>query len=282
MFNFFNPQMPGNPMDFAKMFEFPAVPQQTPAYAQLSSMGNAFQSFWETLSSGGPAGLDSSHFEQLMNACSLGAQMFGANPAQTPPWPAQTAMPALAPAVFGDNVPALGPGREWQEDFSTLARLQADLLTCQREFLGLFSSFPQNAGERLQKALKDRRPEDLTFDLLSHIWIDCCEEEFQEVSTADDFAHRYAAVINASMRLRKHGDAMLEKRQRLANMPSRAEIDDLHERLAAAKDRELSMVARMEQMERELRSLRASVAKKTPARKPAAKTSRKTPAKKRS
>ena len=273
MFEFWNDQ-------FAKSMEMwtrmnPAATQQqelVPLYSQLFNFGDAFRSFYEELQKQGLESLSSEELEKFIQSCSLnagfpnpGATLFQ----QNVPWFSAMNLPfamggfdATQPA----QLPALGLGREWQEDFSKYHEMQAELAKAAREYAKQYEHYMQRVGERFKDALQEEDLGELSFEKLGSIWIDCCESEFQEIASTKEYSVAYGGLINASMRLRKHANEMQEKTARLMNIPSREELNTLHQSNMALKQQLNDMQAHITALEAEISNLKKAARTKPPAR----------------
>ena len=70
-----------------------------------------------------------------------------------------------------------------------------------------------------------------TFDA----WIDCAERAFQSAAHSDAFAQAQARLLNELVRLRIRQQALLEQASRLAGLPTRREVDALHDSMQQLK-----------------------------------------------
>ena len=273
MFNFWDPQaaelyasMMKPYAELTRMWTSatsPPPPAQN--FGHVNQFDNAFRSFHEALQTQSMGALGSNYFANLLKTCSFNPMQHAAQFNQ--PFGQMPQMPAMPPnANFAtpshENLPALGIAREWQEDFAKLMTLQQENAAAQQKFLELFSNYSANVGERVKNELNDIDLENLTFEQLCRIWIDCCEEEFQIIASSKQYAIAYGASLNASMRIRRQTDRMLEKSARLQNMPTRKEIDALHRSRAQANERESQLLQRIDQLEREVSRLNKPAARK--------------------
>ena len=289
MFNFWDPQtaelyagMMKPHSDLMRMWASGPAPQPPPpiaqGFGQFNQFDSAFRSFFEALQTQGMGALGSNYFDNLMKASSFyptpSTAQFNYPFGQMPQVPAMPSLPPFQPNAFTmptlDKSPALGITREWQEDIAMLMKLQQEAATRQQEFIKLFANFSASVGERVRSALDDVDLDELSFDQLCRIWIDCSEQEFQIIASSKQYSIAYAAMLNASMRLRQHSDTMLENSARLQNLPTRKEIDALHQSCTRAKERETELLRRISQLEEEVSRLskpaanarRASTARK--------------------
>lgn len=68
-----------------------------------------------------------------------------------------------------------------------------------------------------------------TLRLAFDAWIDCAEAAFQCVARKSAFAAAQAALCNELVRLRAGQQGLLEQASRLAGVPTRGEVDALHD-----------------------------------------------------
>lgn len=159
------------------------------------------------------------------------------------------------------SLPAFGPAREHQERGQALARAMLGLQQANDAYNALmleagrdaFVRFERKLGERSEpgRQLKSARA---LFDL----WVDAAEEAYAEVALSVEFRQRYAALVDAQMRVRAGVQDVVERMTAQFGMPTRTEVDAAHRRIA--------------QLERELRRLqRGGAATAAAAASPAAK-----------
>ncbi len=207
----------------------------------------------------GSDSLNFENFEELLKSSSFFSPLpnipLAQNPFQMPNWPqVQGFVPSIPPTP--GNIPALGLYREWQEDFTHLMLLQQQLAECQKNYIELFSKFSQNVTDRLKSQLTEVDQQDLTFDLFCRVWIDCCEDEFQVISSSSAYSKAYGALIDATMRLLQHSYLMQDKNARINNIPTRSEIAQLHASQAMLKDHETKLHERIGQLEEQIGELK--------------------------
>lgn len=70
-----------------------------------------------------------------------------------------------------------------------------------------------------------------TFDA----WIECAEAAFQSVAHSEAFARAQARLFNELVRVKARQQALLEQVARSAGVPTRSEVDALHDELRALK-----------------------------------------------
>ena len=127
------------------------LPQTPSVYSQMHELGNAFRTFFDTAQDQSQQTAQQQILEQMV-------KQFTINPTipnfPTPPTfadPNQLGNLAnlganwLNPQMPSAQPPALGIGREFQEDWSELLRLQQEYGTAVREFTEVYNKFVQAA-----------------------------------------------------------------------------------------------------------------------------------------
>ena len=65
---------------------------------------------------------------------------------------------------------------------------------------------------------------------LFDLWIDASEEAFAQIALGPEYRHVYGELVNAQMRLRQCGMAIVEEQLKALGLPSRTELDSNHNR----------------------------------------------------
>ncbi len=184
------------------------------------------------------------------------------------PWAAGTD-PSAPPAEPGDAGAAfvrfaadfarIGAPLAAASDPAARARLEGDLeALAQRFFAGAVPSWPAQTGQGAEwavalqawsivlaeiaratasafvarlRAADAPRTLRATFDA----WIDCAEGSFQSAAHSDAFAQAQARLLNELVRLRIRQQELLEQASRLAGVPTRREVDALHDSVLELK-----------------------------------------------
>ncbi|HRD71477.1 MAG TPA: poly(R)-hydroxyalkanoic acid synthase subunit PhaE [Aquimonas sp.] len=154
------------------------------------------------------------------------------------------------------DTPGLGFAREhqgrWQEwlkardvYLAVMQRYGQKMQAVQVEGMRRFEQRLQ-AHSAPDKQLKSMRA---VFDL----WVDASEEAFAEAALAEDYRHLYGELVNAQMRLRAAGQAIMDSASASMGLPTRAELDGAHRKTHALK-LELREIKRRLQMLEQRRS----------------------------
>ena len=270
--NFWNTQNFLNPMDLLNQWSnqwnsgFTQQNQimQNPLN-QLFDFGNVIRQMQEALQQQGGQVFSQEQINELLRLCSFNNGLSFMPPVgQSNPWTGNF----VQNASFGEslpypnqgfgNIPALGIGREWQEDLVEVSKLQQEFLEAYQSFLKMFSNFAEAVGENFGEALKESEMEKTGFHEVCSIWIDCCENEFQQIASTKEYSKLYGGLINAHLRLRKKSNEIQDKRAKLADQPTRNDLNAVQKECMEAK-------ARIKQLESRIQTLEASGAEKKPA-----------------
>lgn len=216
-----------------------AAPNQTADTAQMRQLEEIIRSF-----SAVPlfAGLPGASVPQQNPWTSF--FNIGNSGAMTPTWNPQNA-----------NAPALGIGREFQEDWTKMMALRLKYDNATQEFRGLFDDFVRKASENFVSSLSDVKDQQ-DFRSLCRKWIDCCEDEFQLIAKTPEYSTRLGKMINTHLRLMQHSNEMQEKLAALHGYPSRGELDNLHQKNVQTQ-------AKIEELENKIHQLESKLKPKT-------------------
>ncbi len=212
------------------------------------------QSMQDAMQQSVPGAVNMQQLEELIRMFST-VPMQGAFPAavlsQNNPWstpPDWNNMIASTWNVQSPNAPALGITREYQEDWNQLVALHQDCAAATRSFGELFQDFARKASDKFA-SLVTAADSDLEFDALCRQWIDCCENEFQTIAQTPEFAARLGDVINSNLKVMQLSQRMQEKTAQLQGLPTRGELDSLHQKNIAAQGKIDSLEQRLQQLE---------------------------------
>ena len=150
------------------------------------------------------------------------------------------------------NPPALGIGREFQEDTTRMNELHQQYNRATQEFRELFEDFVQKASETFLASLTDTK-EQPDFGALCRKWIDCCEDEFQSKAQTPEYSTRLGNMINAYLRMTRHSNSMQEKLAGLYGYPTRSELDNLHRKNVQAQIKIEALEKKIIQLESNLK-----------------------------
>jgi hypothetical protein len=133
------------------------------------------------------------------------------------------------------QLPAFGIAREHQERWQRLAQAQLALGAHEDAFNRLLLRVGERAYELFeQKLAAHAQPgRQLTSArALFDLWIDAAEEAYSEMALSPEFRTAWAALVNAQMQLRAGVQKEVEFTSGLFGMPTRAEMDAAHRKIA--------------------------------------------------
>lgn len=160
------------------------------------------------------------------------------------------------------SAPAIGYGREYQEQCQKFARLVMEYQKASGHYHEGFGDLGQKSLETFQKRLEttaaDSRPVNSVRQVYN-IWVDACEEVYAEYAMSDDYAKRYGEMVNALMAVKQQGARLVDESLEAMNMPTRSEIDGLQRRLHDSRNDYRKLSGEAERMRAELDDLAGMV-----------------------
>ena len=144
------------------------------------------------------------------------------------------------------SVPGVGYTREWQEQAQRGARLLLDYERALQEYTQLHSKAGIDTLERLSKKVIVRAEQGEEIKSLREIydlWVDCCEEAYNDLVFTKEYQDVYGRLINALMALKHHSQGMVDEFMGALNMPTHKGITTLQ--------------CRQQELRRELRDIRS-------------------------
>lgn len=157
----------------------------------------------------------------------------------------------------------LGQAREQQAAWQTLARaaeeFQAVGLQVQQAFAKVIEASLQSVPDEVQRMTAAGKPLG-GYRELYDLWIEAGEREFAKLAHDAAFAQLQARFATAQLELRRSQQRVVEHALQQLDLPTRAELNTLHQRVR-------TLTARVEELERAAANA-ASAASSRPARKP--------------
>ena len=166
------------------------------------------------------------------------------------------------------DAPAFGPAREQQERWQRLLKAQRDNQQAQSRYQALLNRVLEQAFARFESKLAEHEAPGrqlTTVRALYDLWIDAAEEAYAGIALSPEFGVAYGDMVNAQMCLRVATQTEVEQVCRALGMPTRSEVTASHRKLHA--------------LQREVRALRAELAARAPAARPADGTAQVSPSK---
>ncbi|WP_395787200.1 class III poly(R)-hydroxyalkanoic acid synthase subunit PhaE [Aquimonas sp.] len=158
--------------------------------------------------------------------------------------------PAFAAELRGALGSApLGLMREHQERLQAYAQSQIDLHSAMERYTTLMQKVQREGMGRFEAKLRAHSEPGKQLGsarALFDLWVDAAEEAFAEAALSAEYRHIYGELVNAQMRQRQCGQAIVEEQLKSLGLPSRGELDSSHKRAY--------------EMQRELRALKSRLA----------------------
>jgi class III poly(R)-hydroxyalkanoic acid synthase PhaE subunit len=206
----------------------------------LSSLQHQFAGQWAATPFGAPLGAAAAPFgfgamPGFGGAGPSGA--FGQWPfaaaggAPTAGWPGALQMPGL-------DWPALGPAREQQERWQRLAQTAGRCAQAQLKLAGLWNEIIANALRELGGNLAPRLQSGATPQSMKEVydlWVDAAESVYARAAHGAAFIAAQAELGNAVSQLRITQRELIEDWARQFDLPTRAELNGLHQQIRELK-----------------------------------------------
>lgn len=152
------------------------------------------------------------------------------------PWSSAGRSEGSGPWGNGLEAMALGAGREHQQRLQRIAEAAAAIDAAQRRLQLLWSDALREAAAAYGKTLGASAPGDASPAALRALydrWIECAEEAYARMAHSETYGDALAEYINAGSRWRADMQACVEQWARLLDLPTRAELNTLIERVNA-------------------------------------------------
>ncbi len=132
------------------------------------------------------------------------------------------------------SAPAIGYGRESQEQLQKFGRLMLDYENAMSDYQAGFGDLGSRSMEafrsRLDARAKDSGPVNSVREVFD-IWVDACEEVYAEYAMSDEYARRYGRMVNALMAVKRQGAQLVDEWLETMNMPTRTDLCVVQRRL---------------------------------------------------
>jgi class III poly(R)-hydroxyalkanoic acid synthase PhaE subunit len=152
-------------------------------------------------------------------------------------------MGGFDPAKLFPGAPALGLSREYQETTARLLDLSKQFQQRYAEFAQQNATIMQDAFQVMKKRLDAAAPTQKSPGEIYDTWIDCAEGAYAQAAHSDNFARLLAELCNISSAFKVERGKLTEQIARHLDLPSRAEVDTLHQQVRALKDAMRNAVA---------------------------------------
>jgi len=132
------------------------------------------------------------------------------------------------------SVPGLGYAREEQGQQQELVRLALNYQRQLQAYLEFFSELGVQSVDCMRRKTLERTGEDQPVDsarTLYDMWVESCEEVYSEQVRTPRYAQLHGRLVNALMALKRHLGQMVDEALGAMNMPTRAELRTLQDRM---------------------------------------------------
>jgi class III poly(R)-hydroxyalkanoic acid synthase PhaE subunit len=132
------------------------------------------------------------------------------------------------------SAPGLGYSREEQGQYQDLIRRGINYQNALQEYMKFFSSLGLKSAERMRERLEKLTDEDKVIDSargLYDLWVGACEDVYAEQVMTPEYALLHGKLVNALMALKHRLTTMVDETLGAMNMPTRAELRTLQDRL---------------------------------------------------
>jgi class III poly(R)-hydroxyalkanoic acid synthase PhaE subunit len=152
-------------------------------------------------------------------------------------WPGASsfAMPAGTPGMGSwFDWPALGPAREHQESWQRLAQVAARCTQAQMKLAAQWNEIIANGLRELGTRLTPRLQSGATPGSMKEmydLWVEAAETVYAKAAHGSAFMQAQAELANAASQLRTAQRELLEEWSRQFDLPTRAELNTLHQQV---------------------------------------------------
>lgn len=138
------------------------------------------------------------------------------------------------PFGFFASMPGIGYTREKQEEYARLYRLWHDYEAAMKKYNAAMAGVGLEAAQKFQEYVvsppKDATPLKSLKDVYVK-WVDICEEVYAKYAVTKEYTDLYGETVNALMAYKKQFNKLTDGMMDELNLPTRKEVDALHERL---------------------------------------------------
>ena len=172
---------------------------------------------------------------------------------------------AMDPLNFFASIPGIGYTREKQEELNHLYQQWSEYETKSREYTSSLSKVGLEAIQKFNEYVahppKDAPPLTSLKEVYTK-WVDICEGIYAKYAMTEEYTTLYGEVVNALMAFKKQQNKILDQAMDQLNLPTRAEVDSLHQRLHDLRREVAALRAELKP-----KTVKASVASTAPASK---------------
>lgn len=175
--------------------------------------------------------------------------------------------PNLDPFGFAAGMPGIGYTREKQEMYAELYRRWSAFGESLNKYNTAMAKVGLEAVQKFQEYIltpPEGAPPLTSLKAVYVKWVDICEDIYARYAMTEEYTDLYGETVNALMRVRQQQNLITDEFVSEFNLPTRREIDSLHERVHALRRDNLAL-------KKELAELKKADFKAKPAKKAAKK-----------
>ena len=137
------------------------------------------------------------------------------------------------------SAPGLGYTRESQADIQQFTRLALEYQQAQERYSHFFVEMSKQSldamRDRLLVRMENGEEPITSVRELYDLWVDCSEAVYGERVLSDEYSRLNGEMINALMALKQHSAKTADEMAAMLNMPTRQEVDTVHQRFQASR-----------------------------------------------
>ncbi len=136
------------------------------------------------------------------------------------------------------SMPGIGYSREKQEQLNHLYQQWVEYDRKSRAYNAGMAKVGMEAVQKFQAYLANPPENQEPLKSLKEIyvkWVDVCEDIYARYAMSEEYTSLYGEVVNALMKFKKQQNKLTDDMMDELNLPTRVEVDSLHERLHAVR-----------------------------------------------
>jgi class III poly(R)-hydroxyalkanoic acid synthase PhaE subunit len=160
------------------------------------------------------------------------------------------------------SAPGLGYSREEQGQYQDLMRYGLQYQGALHDYMQFFSNLGVKSTERMRMRLEALNAEGPAVDSargLYDLWVGCCEDVYAEQVMTPEYAILYGRLINSLMKFKHRMSDIVDESLGTMNMPTRAELRTLQDRLQETRRENKSLRQDVEALRELVAALDAGV-----------------------
>jgi len=153
---------------------------------------------------------------------------------------------AIDPLNFFASIPGIGYTREKQEQLNHLYQQWSEYEAKARDYTASMSKVGLEAVQKFQEYVANPPKDAAPLTSLKEVytkWVDICEGIYADYAMTPEYTKLYGEVVNALMAFKKQQNKIVDEAMDQLNLPTRAEVDSLHQRMHALRREVLALKA---------------------------------------